>query len=480
MNDCLRTSLVASSLVVLAVGGAAAVDSPMLYALFLLVGIPLLTVCRPMLGVSIVFCSLCLEPMYLFFFAPHVRFPEAVPVISLGPLSLNFNAVCVLSLIALGVVLYLKCQQLERMMRIVYHFIPFSALCLVSFVTSPSPMQSIETFLTIITPVLFAATLIGLSARERVFEGVATASLVAVPLSIVVAVMLLLFTGRPIVSNSGGFVTALVQRYNGASISVHTGMMMLIPVWAVFSKRFCLRRKIAYAITAIAVCCLVLSLSRGPFACLLASLGVASFVKMRESRKHSLIVMIVLVAVAAVAIPKLLVRSTYTYSNTLNLSGRLETWQFFFRLAMERPLTGFGLGSDMAFSAQQLGEVLLVPHNDYLRIFFSLGIPGFVLYFGGFITLWYAAVRRQIQQRGLRGSALSLAVGISFLLMCVSGNPVALYFYAVPAFTFLGLVAYGESESPGVREDAQNDQTPLDRSIVCTRSQQPNGYCGTS
>jgi len=68
-----------------------------------------------------------------------------------------------------------------------------------------------------------------------------------------------------------------------------------------------------------------------------------------------------------------------------SISWRLNLWKFGFDLAMERPITGIGLGTFPDQSPRLVGWRTM-PHNDFVRAFTEMGILGL----GTYLWLWAA------------------------------------------------------------------------------------------
>ena len=72
----------------------------------------------------------------------------------------------------------------------------------------------------------------------------------------------------------------------------------------------------------------------------------------------------------------------------VNLSGRVEIWDFYFEEFMFSPLFGRGIGVGFVAAADWLPWPRKTPHNEYLHLLVSVGIIGFALCAAA-IAFWY-------------------------------------------------------------------------------------------
>jgi len=95
---------------------------------------------------------------------------------------------------------------------------------------------------------------------------------------------------------------------------------------------------------------------------------------------------------------------------------RIQFFQVALLLAKERPWFGWGTGSlTEKYSAYAKEHNLVAtdnPHNEYLNIFFQLGIVGFLAYLAVFIALLKAGFALPLfERRILQGALLAMAIG---------------------------------------------------------------------
>lgn len=128
--------------------------------------------------------------------------------------------------------------------------------------------------------------------------------------------------------------------------------------------------------------------------------------------------------------------------------GRFEVWPQVWDVAWERPYVGFGVGSIHAI-VPVLWKNMISIHNDYLRVFYELGIFGFAL--TALVCGWQLlALRRQIQNRDddmVRTAITAGWLGFwAMLVSCATDNTMAYVMYVCPLFILIG-AAYGAARS---------------------------------
>lgn len=137
---------------------------------------------------------------------------------------------------------------------------------------------------------------------------------------------------------------------------------------------------------------------------------------------------------ASVEVPRWMTRMS------VNTSGRLGAWVFFFDIASADVPFGRGLGaSTIANQAQVVDRAFRVPHNEYLRVLVDAGLVGLLIGVAG-----YALVFRRV----VRGSPpalriISWAVIVAFALDAVVANPLATQQFSVPFWMLLASFSQG-------------------------------------
>jgi O-antigen ligase len=128
--------------------------------------------------------------------------------------------------------------------------------------------------------------------------------------------------------------------------------------------------------------------------------------------------------------------------------GRFEVWPQVWNIAWERPWFGFGVGAIHSI-VPVLWKNMISIHNDYLRVFYELGIVGFVL--TALVCGWQlVALRRQISKRDddlVRTAFTAGWLGFwAMLVSCATDNTMAYVMYVCPLFILIG-AAYGAARA---------------------------------
>lgn len=134
--------------------------------------------------------------------------------------------------------------------------------------------------------------------------------------------------------------------------------------------------------------------------------------------------------------------------------GRLEAWTQAWDQAVENPLFGKGVGSIHDF-VDTIWEDTNQIHNDYLRLFYEVGLTGLTIYLC--VAGWQLLKLRQrltetsgLVQTALAGSYLGLC---ALLITCVTDNTITYnLFYTDPLFALLGS-AYGLLAAQRMRDE---------------------------
>ena len=92
------------------------------------------------------------------------------------------------------------------------------------------------------------------------------------------------------------------------------------------------------------------------------------------------------------------------------LSGRLPLWQDTWEMIRERPITGYGFLSYRDYGPQLFSVRVVHAHNEWLHIWFSLGLVGLLLAAGIYLSYFRSAWKFLRSQRLSRHGALALAL----------------------------------------------------------------------
>jgi O-antigen ligase len=136
----------------------------------------------------------------------------------------------------------------------------------------------------------------------------------------------------------------------------------------------------------------------------------------------------------------------------LQLTGRGLVWLQTMTNAVRAPWLGHGTGSSTTFLAHRTGGYILLPHNEYLRIFHDLGAFGLVLLLGGFASVLVALSRVHRAATSLMTRELALAAllcWLAFVLIAVVDNPLGYFFFFTSNVFLLSALALRSAELDG-------------------------------
>jgi O-antigen ligase len=216
---------------------------------------------------------------------------------------------------------------------------------------------------------------------------------------------------------------------------------------------------------------LILSMSRGGF----IALVVGGFIIFWQSRqKVALIVAAIAAVILAWSVMTDVQRDRYLSlvssdtEQSAGVEGRLTGIANEFKLGMNRPLVGHGLGTTPEAKVNVLGGKRQASHNLYTELLIEIGIGGFAIFM---LFLWriHGLVRGNLQ-RLARASESNPAFG--FYNRLNGGLFVVFWVYAVYSLNYYGLsqdywylfaglcTAFGFIVERSERTLAANDQSP--------------------
>jgi O-antigen ligase len=135
-------------------------------------------------------------------------------------------------------------------------------------------------------------------------------------------------------------------------------------------------------------------------------------------------------------------------AGNVNDQGRSTVWSGVWNEAWRRPFMGAGVGAAVSFVPTVWGDMNHV-HNDYLRIFYELGVVGLALFIA--VSAWQLVnLRRQIDSTEGIVKATFTAAWLGFcalLITCLTDNTLVYnMLYTDPLFALLG-AAYGAASA---------------------------------
>lgn len=179
---------------------------------------------------------------------------------------------------------------------------------------------------------------------------------------------------------------------------------------------------------------LILTMSRGAF---LALLVIGWFIFKESKRKGALVAFACIGVVAALSIMTDIQRERYLSlvssdtSQSATVDGRLTGMINEFKLAMERPIFGFGLGTTAEAKFNTVGKSK-ASHNMYAEILIEVGIVGFI-FFARFIF----AIRKQLTEGIMVASQSDVFYQTLFKVLNI-----IFWMFAVYSINYWGLSQY--------------------------------------
>lgn len=181
----------------------------------------------------------------------------------------------------------------------------------------------------------------------------------------------------------------------------------------------------------VALFCLVLSKSAGPFPALIVAvfaLAIVRAAQVSDGRFRAILPLVLTLAVLGAAVLVTLMGGAELLGKSSDLSGRTEVWEFAATMVERRPWLGYGykvfwLGSDAPAAAFWKASRNFVPHahNGFLELALDLGLIGLGLSVAAVISL---AVKISRLLRHYPDICLFWVVGfISFDLFVNVGEP---------------------------------------------------------
>ncbi|SDQ67822.1 O-antigen ligase [Quadrisphaera sp. DSM 44207] len=188
---------------------------------------------------------------------------------------------------------------------------------------------------------------------------------------------------------------------------------------------------------------LVLSYSRGSWISIIVGVLVVGALQARKL----LVLLPVALGALVLAVPSVLLRlSDLTQEETVNgtpgnsFMWRITHWQVVLRGARGHELLGLGPGS-----SDFLGDEVLPPHNDFVRMYVETGVVGTALYLAFILAALATAfgMMRAGHRRGLeRGIAVgAIACTAAFVVGSIGGNLISEVVVLLYLFAFLGLAS---------------------------------------
>ncbi len=197
-------------------------------------------------------------------------------------------------------------------------------------------------------------------------------------------------------------------------------IILSIIYWYFFEEEFYIKTPLLLkAIIAIVVLMqLLLTYTRGAWIGLFVGVMLLAFF-IKQLRLPIFILLVLLVSISAHSIFER-VADLIQPVNRYHLSSwgfRLKHWQSLVSATIfNRPILGYGLGQSL-YVAQKYSSFVLIPHNDYIRIFIETGFLGFISY----VVFWSDVILdlyKKYQNKAHNKSVIVLTVIVLSMLVC--------------------------------------------------------------
>ncbi|WP_187118543.1 O-antigen ligase family protein [Bacillus smithii] len=128
--------------------------------------------------------------------------------------------------------------------------------------------------------------------------------------------------------------------------------------------------------------------------------------------------------------------------NTGNSIGwRLNVWDIIFKLGLEKPFFGHGLGSSNLVVGSVYKGNFFAPHNEYLRLFYETGGIGLIL----FIISILVTIVYYLQHGDRKNKLFFLSCVVAYLVMMSTDNIMIYKEISIIFFALIGGILGWES-----------------------------------
>ena len=232
-------------------------------------------------------------------------------------------------------------------------------------------------------------------------------------------------------------------RLQGANIPPHLAFLafMAFMVATIEAKRRPDRLVFYYAMMSVNFLILVLTGTRGGLVSLMLMIFIFMYDLTKQFLKGKSALIIPLFGFAAVLVSSVwlqldnLKKRSFERATEvgIDLSGRLEAWDFFLKGVEGSPWFGKGLGAVLVANDGSLYEGFMVPHNEYIRFYYDGGIIGAVLLFASILYVFRNVIRENVKE--LRRYMTVLMLG--FLIYSISDNTLSSLQFTLPLCIYL-------------------------------------------
>ncbi|MBO9599928.1 MAG: O-antigen ligase family protein [Cohnella sp.] len=262
---------------------------------------------------------------------------------------------------------------------------------------------------------------------------------------------------------SAGIGSLFVQEFNGstrlegANIPPHLAFLafMAFMVSTIEAKRRPDRLAFYYAMMSVNFLIILLTGTRGALISLMLMVFIFMYDLTKQFLKGKTALIIPLLGFVAVLVSSVwlqldnLEKRSFERSTEagIDLSGRLEAWDFFLKGVEGSPWFGKGLGAVLVANDGSIYEGFNVPHNEYIRFYYDGGIVGAVLLFAAIFYVFRNVIRETAKE--LRIFMIALIIG--FLIYSISDNTLSTLQFILPFCIYLnasGALSWTDKEKP--------------------------------
>ncbi|MFD0697832.1 O-antigen ligase family protein [Paenibacillus sp. GCM10027628] len=121
------------------------------------------------------------------------------------------------------------------------------------------------------------------------------------------------------------------------------------------------------------------------------------------------------------------------FDTSNSVGWRFKIWGVIYNLALQNPFFGHGLGSSNSVVGSVYVSNAFAPHNEYLRLFFEVGVIGLLLFILVVVVIIFATLRIQKNMR-----ILTIAVTAGYLVDMITDNIVIYPEVTMTCFVIIG------------------------------------------
>jgi O-antigen ligase len=207
-------------------------------------------------------------------------------------------------------------------------------------------------------------------------------------------------------------------------------------------------RKLSFLSIVTGVLLIFISLSRTAFLSLIVIFFLFSTLKFRIKKIITVIPIIFLIIFVGIKFEPFAERvnpEVYYVSPGFYTSGRATVWPVIIEEGLKHPLFGYGTGNAKVFMEENFKGVGLLPHNEYLRIFYDGGVMGLILFLSAWIQrlkkhwLFWKKRERNNDKNKAKFHLASILGTVGILVSAIFDNVFLYVFMLVPICLIYGI-----------------------------------------